>query len=105
MFFITEEGLVPEDTDRANDLYEHAGGATRLLTNGGVPFEGADPTSITPQVHYVTPNGSHVFFTTRDPLVPEDTAEDTALIEDAYVHSQGVTRLVTAYPDGGNALG
>ena len=105
VFFVTQEGLVPEDNDRANDLYEHAGGATRLLTNGGVPFEGTNPTSITPKVHHVTPNGSHVFFTTRDPLVPEDTAEDTALIEDAYVHSQGVTRLVTAYPDGGNALG
>jgi hypothetical protein len=105
VFFVTREGLVHEDTDRANDLYEHAGGVTRLLTNGGVPFEGSSAFSTTPQVHYVTPNGSHVFFTTKDPLVPEDTAEDTALIEDAYVYSQGVTRLITAYPDGGNALG
>jgi len=105
VLFITEEGLVPEDTDRARDLYEHAGGATRLLTNGGVPFEGRGLYHSTPRVNYVTPDGSHVFFTTRDPLVPEDTAEDSALIEDVYVRSQGVTRLVTAYPDGGNAIG
>jgi hypothetical protein len=104
VYFITEEGLVHNDTDGANDLYERAGGVTTLLTNGSDPGDGRGPYQATPVVNYVTPDGGHVFFTTAESLVPQDDDVDRDTSAwDGYERFQGETRLVTAYPDGRDA--
>jgi hypothetical protein len=106
VYFVTEEGLVAEDTDGANDLYERAGGVTRILTSGSDPGDGRGPYNVNPFVNYVTPDGSHVFFTTAESLVPQDDEVDRDLSAwDVYESFQGVTKQVNAGPDGENAYG
>ena len=65
VFFETREALVAEDTDTSRDIYERSGGVTSLRSTG-------------PQVAPVTflavrGDGDHVFFTTNEALVAEDT--------------------------------
>jgi hypothetical protein len=106
VYFVTEEGLVPEDTDGANDLYERAGGVTRILTSGSDPGDGRGPYQVTPQLNYVTPDGSHVFFTTAESLVPQDDEVDRDISAwDVYENFEGVTRQVNAGPDGSDTWG
>ena len=89
IFWVTREGLVPEDTDGEPDIYEWAGGNTTLVTSGSVPG-GAS-------ISHVTPSGDHLFFYTTEPVAPEDTDTEG----DLYIRSGGVNTL--AVPGTGSA--
>jgi NHL repeat-containing protein len=73
VFFETERGLVPRDSNGAMDVYEWDDGQLHLISAG----TGQNNSRFLD----ATPDGSSVFFTTRDQLVGWD--KDTAL--DAYV--------------------
>lgn len=64
VFFETTEPLLPRDSNGRADVYEYAGGGLDLVSSGtseaGSHFLDA------------TPDGSNVFFSTRDRLVPRD---------------------------------
>jgi hypothetical protein len=97
VLFETAESLVAEDLDQESDVYETDGRTVSLVSIG--PTGGNGP-------HFAYPggvsfNGSHVFFMTREALVPEDV--DGADIEggtDVYERGGGATRLIsTIQPD------
>ena len=93
--FTTSESLVAGDTDATVDVYDHANGVTSLVSTG--PTGGNGAVSITPTTREsVSHDGSHVYFTTSESLVADDT--DTAV--DVYVRSGSVTSLVSTSPSG-----
>jgi hypothetical protein len=73
-FFYSNRSLVAADTGQGDrDLYERSGNETTLVSTG--PNAGAyerGPSS-GGQFQTASPDGSRVFFSTLDPLVPEDT--------------------------------
>jgi hypothetical protein len=77
LFFNSPERLVPADTDGTVDVYEWRDGRVNLVSSGS----GASRSFF----YDATPDGSSVFFTTRDPLVGSD---DDSLI-DLYVARVG----------------
>ena len=65
VFFRTPEGLVAEDVDGTDDVYERAGGTTTLVSRGAnTVFAG------------LSRDGRSLFFQVRDALVPEDTDDE-----------------------------
>jgi hypothetical protein len=82
-FFTTVSPLVSEDTDSNQDVYEWVRGVLRLVTPG-------TPSAVFRQAWYATPDGSHFFFETLDPVAPEDT--DTKF--DVYEWDNGSARLL-----------
>lgn len=91
VFFLTEEGALPVDTDGRRDVYESAGGTLRLVTTG--PSDDHAPGDFTGQHLDVTTSedGRVAFFESSKALVPEDTDSSP----DLYRWSEGVTTLVT----------
>lgn len=86
-FFSTDEPLVGADGDAATDIY------ARDLPNGPTTLiSGGSSQTLTASFAAATADGSHVFFTTAEPLVGED--EDTA--NDIYEWSGGSLALVTS---------
>ena len=84
-FFSTEEALVPQDTDEAEDVYEYVDGRPQLITPGtgtalppqgefGGNGKGVNLESIneTPGLVGVSAEGTDVYFSTFDSLIPED---------------------------------
>jgi hypothetical protein len=67
VFFETTEALLPRDGNGRADVYEYTGGGPKLISSGTSPA-GA---------HFLdaTPDGSDVFFSTRERLVPRDRDE------------------------------
>jgi Tol biopolymer transport system component len=98
VFFLTNEQLVPEDTDNGTDVYERAGGTTTLVskssTTGGPQF-------FLPRIHAVSEDGSTVYFKTDEALLPVDGDSG----DDLYKWSAGALSLVSAYADGSNGSG
>jgi hypothetical protein len=92
--FSTTEALVPGDTDFRIDVYERAGGITRLLSTG--PTGGNSAFDAT--FGGASSDGLRVFFTTSERLVPGDT--DNA--RDVYLRTGGATTLISTGPAGGN---
>lgn len=94
-FFVTREPLVTEDSDSALDLYEHASGVTRIVSDrvqaGGDAAIGVH-TSVSAQTVYVSSDGRHVLFATREPL----QAADRNNTRDVYERFAGATRLVSS---------
>lgn len=94
----SSDALTPDDTDSEGDIYERAGNTTTLLTPGTsssllsrlLP----DGTSPWRSVYFLkaSADGSHVFFESDEPLVPED--KDRGGI-DVYEHANGETILVS----------
>jgi Tol biopolymer transport system component len=86
-FFSTNEVLVAADKDTATDVYARdlPGGPTRLISGG---------TSLTETASYAaaTADGAHVFFTSAEGLVPEDTDG----FNDVYEWTGGTISLVTS---------
>lgn len=78
--FTTAEALLPEDVNRATDVYEWADGSLGLVSSGG--GDGAVP------LVYggMSADGRSVFFESGDTLVPADTDEGDA---DLYVARLG----------------
>jgi hypothetical protein len=94
VFIDTMEPLVAADTDGAYDIYDVSGGQTTLISTGPNGGNG----SFFAAFRGATPDGSHVFFETYEPLTPGDT--DTN--QDVYDRSGGTTTLVSTGPAGGN---
>jgi hypothetical protein len=94
VFIRTNEKLVASDTDSSLDLYERTGGSTTLASGGQINGNGAV------DVFYrgLTPDGTHLYFTTAEPLVSADT--DTQ--QDIYERAGGTTTLVSAGQINGN---
>lgn len=64
IFFETDAGLVPQDTNGVKDVYRSKDGAVELVTDG-----------ISPGVSYLlgaSADGSSVFFMTQNDLLPQD---------------------------------
>jgi hypothetical protein len=94
VFFHTKEQLVDADTDTSQDVYERAGGMTTLLSAAGT---GGSSSSDSFYAGSST-DGSVVYISTFDALLPEDT--DGRF--DVYERSDLGFRLVTTGPTGGN---
>lgn len=77
LLFDTREALVPSDTNEQVDVYEYENDQLSLISSGTSSteskFDGASET------------GDNVFFTSTQPLVPQDTQEETLVIYDARV--------------------
>jgi uncharacterized repeat protein (TIGR01451 family) len=84
VFFRTDESLVAADTDFSFDIYERFGTTTTLMSIGSQPGVDLDTSFVA-----ASSDGSRLFFSTRDQLVPQDT--DAGL--DIYERSGGVTTL------------
>jgi Tol biopolymer transport system component len=85
-FFSTNEPLVAADKDSATDVYARdlPGGPTTLISGGTSPTETASYAA-------TTGDGAHVFFTSAEGLV----AEDTDGFNDVYEWTGGTIGLVT----------
>jgi hypothetical protein len=92
IFFFTHESLTTEDTSGYLDLYDRSGSTVRLVSIG--PSGGNGPYHVSTQAPVFSADGSHVFFSTGESLVPEDT--DTA--PDIYERYAGTTTLVSTGP-------
>jgi hypothetical protein len=108
VFFTTREKLVPEDTDQCSDrgctdVYERSDGVTRLISVG--PTGGGRPAEA--EFDAVSADGRSVFFSTEEPLVPEDTDSCPDYrgpgCVDVYELRYRALRLVSTGPGGGNA--
>lgn len=96
VFFRTNETLVPEDLDLSDDdLYQHAGGQTTLLSTGSLDAGGPNSFS---RFGGVSADGTRVFFTGEQQLEPGDTDSRA----DVYERSGGTTTLISTGPAGGN---
>ena len=97
--FTTGEHLDPADTDARVDIYEWVNGVISLVSTGPTGGNGAfDPT-----YRGISADGTHVFFTTDESLVPGDTDAN----RDVYERAGGATALVSIGPSGngtGSAL-
>ena len=96
VYFVTAEGLVPEDTDGRLDVYDAGGAAVTLVSTG--PTDGGTASLV---AGAPSRDGSAYVWETSEPLVPEDDDDPAAPWEarnDLYVRSGGVTRLVTPDP-------
>ncbi len=85
-FFSTEDALVPQDTNKATDVYEFVDGRPRLITTGtgGAPFpEGVIGEQTRPGLIGVSANGTDVYFATTDVLVGQDLNGQVIKIYDA----------------------
>ncbi len=94
IFFTTDEPLVAGDTDTSIDLYERTGGTTALASGGQINGNGAFNVFF----RGATPDGTHMYFTTAEPLV----AADTDASQDVYERTGGVTSLVSSGQINGN---
>jgi hypothetical protein len=84
VFFETNEGLVPTDTDGANDVYQRAAGVTAQVSDG---------TQVQPSnLVAASEDGSRAFLATAEPLVGGDVNE----ANDVYISQGGVPSLVTS---------
>src|SRR5690606_18795714 len=97
--FQTREALVPEDRDRAADIYvrDLEAGTTALVSRGEAACEadgcGNAELAVTAVPRGITPDGSRAFFITAERLV----AADTDGAADIYVRDlvTGTTELVS----------
>jgi len=97
VYFFSVDRLVAADTDSTKDLYESVGGSKRLLAASPALPTGATDASL----RGVTFDGSHVFFQTKERLLPEDT--DSAV--DTYDRSGSGLTLVSTGPQNANGPG
>jgi hypothetical protein len=81
VFFNSDDALVPQDTNDAQDVYEYEGGDVYLLSDGKNP-EGASFVD-------ASENGDDVFFLTSAQLVPQDTDRLVDLYDARAPHVPG----------------
>jgi hypothetical protein len=105
VFFETSEQLVAADADGncydqqetvvpCYDVYDRSNGTTTLISTGPNGATG----NFNARFRGASADGSRVFFTTKEQLVPADT--DNA--QDVYMRSGGTTTLLSTGPAGGN---
>lgn len=92
--FGTRESLVSTDTDSSEDVYEHSGTGTAIVSTGPAGGNGAFDALLSGS----SADGSRVFFRTAESLVSSDT--DNA--GDVYQRSGGATTIASTGPAGGN---
>ena len=87
--------VVPEDTDGCPDLYERSAGRTTLVSTGPTATP-AFPPGTCDLVRFggLSADGSRVFFSTHDALVPGDEGDN-----DLYERAGSTVTLLTTYPD------
>jgi hypothetical protein len=85
-FFETADPLVPQDTNKAADVYEYVEGRPQLITSGTNPgnsiFSLATIMAL-PGLVGVSANGTDVYFATYDTLVGQDRNGEAVKIYDA----------------------
>jgi hypothetical protein len=69
VLFTSPDRLVPQDTDNSDDLYDSDGSSLRLASIG----PGGGNAELPVQFSGISADGSRVYFTTRESLVPGDT--------------------------------
>ena len=96
-FFATEERLLTNDTDNAQDIYQRYGTKTLRISVGAINgnTNGFDAFAYFASV---SGNGARVYFRTRERLA----SSDTDAWEDVYVRSNGVTTHLTRGQINGN---
>ena len=87
VFFSTTEALVAGDADGSRDIYERFDGIITRISAGAINGNGAFDAAFAGS----SSDGTHVFFTTNEPLVSADT--DTR--RDIYERFSGATSLVS----------
>jgi hypothetical protein len=87
VWFYTTDALSPDDNDLTTDLYRRSGGTTTLISTG--PTAGSGSWELRPFYVAAATNGAITYFTTKEPLVPEDVNADF----DVYARSGGTTTL------------
>ena len=88
------EPVVPEDTDRCPDVYERSRGQIKLISTGPTATQSyPSPMCDLAAFQGVSVDGSHVFFSTYDHLIPED---DDGV--DIYQRVGDTLGIVTTYP-------
>jgi hypothetical protein len=104
VFFSTNDSLVPEDGDGGRDVYERRRDGTVSLVSTS-PLSANE--SVLARFAGASDDGSRVFFSTSEKLVPEDTDDGcynggaARGCPDLYERSNGIVRLVSAGPGGG----
>jgi len=90
VYFSTTQKLTADDTDTNRaDIYERAGGVTRLVSKAtGVP----DPDTGSATFAAVSADGTRVFFITNERLTADDNDANRI---DVYERSGGVTTLIS----------
>ena len=81
VFFDSGDGIVPSDTNGAEDVYEYEAGAPHLISDGRHP-QGASFVD-------ASGNGDDVLFVTRAQLVPQDTDQLVDLYDARAPHVPG----------------
>lgn len=95
VFFNAFGSVVPEDADNCPDLYERFNGQSRLVATGPTARVNTPPPLCDfASFGLVSADGSHLFFTTSDNLIPEDEGGD-----DIYQRVGDSLTLLTPYPD------
>ncbi|HWO16311.1 MAG TPA: hypothetical protein VNM89_06315, partial [Solirubrobacterales bacterium] len=98
VFFVTDESLVPADTDASADVYDRSGSSTALVSTGAINGNGA----FDAQLHGVSQDGLRAFFLTRERLAGDD---DFLGESDVYSRTLGGTLLVSVGNGQGLVLG
>ena len=86
VLFETNEALVPEDRDFLQDVYEHSGGVTRLVSVGDFAGSGV----FDAYLRDVSEDGTKAFFSTAETLIAADA--DGGYM-DVFERSGGDTEL------------
>ena len=94
VFFHTPEGLVAEDTDGMQDVYQRQGGTTTLISTGPLNANAPFPASF----KGMSQTGTRVFFDTAANLVPHASG----IYPDLYERESDVTTFLSSGPLGGN---
>jgi hypothetical protein len=94
VIFHTPEGLLATDTDSEQDVYERAGGATTLVSQGPASANGPFPATF----KGASVDGSRLFFDTSEDL----TGVASGVFPDIYERFSGTTSVVSFGPTGGN---
>jgi hypothetical protein len=94
VFFQTAEGMVADDTDGSQDVYQRFGGTTTLVSTGPAGGNGA----FMAIYDGASQDGSRVFFHTAESLV----AGDTDGRSDVYERASGATSVLSNGSAGGN---
>ena len=94
VFFDTSESLVSADTDISRDVYQRSGGTTTWISAGAINGNG----NFDAYFNGASDDGTHVFFSTDEPLASTDTDP----MQDVYERFNGTTTHLSIGPAGGN---
>ena len=101
VFFVTDNPLVPGDTDGQDDIYQRSGGVTTLVSTG--PTGGNNP-AYAAEWGGLSADSSRVFFNTDEALVSSDTDDCGGVgCTDVYERTGGTTTLISTGPRNANA--